>query len=412
MPGSGSEVYIKPVNGSSKQITGEEQFYTSDSALSIANGLAHVYSVFLDGFLDKSSEMTYTEHMIDGEKIEFTRGRLWIESHGKTILQMKNLEATVKDGAIVMAEQPNQIFSTLYVLKWDVSLIAGTNTYVLTAGKKIMISKSDLANPGTTLDMLTGPIDDNLRQNPLFILRNGGSLLTAISWRPSTSSGIILSGSTLSGKILSNAVEKYIEIVSPRDQAIINSPTVDISGKMLSKDIKRVTFNDLDAIVSPVDESFSMKWVVVTGNIFNLVYKAYSKDTTLLERWVITLYPKNHQSGTDTLTPTNFPINDKQYTIYSPSENPYITTETSITVKWMVPKNIVQYIMVNNFRLKRFVPYSSSWYYYANSDTDTMKEGINLYEINFYGSNDELIYKRLFTIVKEQKRSISGETIQ
>ena len=418
LPWSGSEVYIKPKNGLSKQITWAENLYTTDSSLSIANGFAQVSSTLLDGYLDKASEMSYVEHLSDGEKIESMRGRLWVESHGNTRLLMKNLDALIKSWDVVMAEQPNQIFSTLYVLKGNVTITAGGNMYVLTAGKKIMISKSDLANATTTLDSLTWPIDDSLRQNPLFILRNGNSLLWA-SGKNSSWTGLIpgaptgLSSGSSSGWILTNnTIAKYIEIISPVDQAVINTPTVDISGKLLSKDIKRVTMNDNDAILSPVNESFILKWVPINGNILNIVYKAYSKDATLLERGVITVYPKNRQAWTDRLTPTNFPVNDKAYTIFSPSENPYITTDSSITVKWTVPKDIVQYVMVNNFRLKRFVPYSSSWYYYANTDSDTLKEGINLYEINFYGANDELIYKRLFTIVKEKKVSLSWEIIQ
>ena len=418
LPWSGSEVYIKPASGQSTQVSWVENLYTTDSSLSVANGFAQVSSTLLDGYLDKSSEMAYMEHTSDGEKLDLVRGRIWIESHGNTTLQMKNLDATIKNGDIVMAEQPNQIFSTLYVLKGNITLIAWGNSYTLSAGKKIMISKSDLANAGTTLDALTWPIDDSIRQNPLFILRNGGTLLWSLghtSWWTGTLSNpsLALNGSISSGSLLINSpTTKYIEVTLPLDQTIINTPTVDISGRLLSKDIKRVTLNDLDAVLSPVNESFSFKWFPVNGNILNIVYKAYSRDTALLERGVITIYPKNRQAGTDKLTPTNFPVNDKAYTIFSPSENPYITTDSAITVKWTVPKNTVQYVMVNHFRLKKFVPYSSSWYYYANTDSDTLKEWINLYEINFYGANDELIYKRLFTIVKEKQISLSWEVIQ
>lgn len=121
---SGSEVYINPANGSPKQITGEESLYTSDTSLSISSGFAELSSSLIDGYINaspdksyKTSEVSYKEHTSGGEKIELIRGQIWIESHGNTTLQMKNFEATIQDGDIVMAEQPNQIFSTLYVLK-------------------------------------------------------------------------------------------------------------------------------------------------------------------------------------------------------------------------------------------------------------------------------------------------------
>jgi len=49
------------------------------------------------------------------------------------------------------------------------------------------------------------------------------------------------------------------------------------------------------------------------------------------------------------------------------------------------------------------VPNSTAWYYYANTQNDTMKDGINLYNIKFYGADNTLLYTQLFTIVKESK---------
>jgi hypothetical protein len=410
IPGSGSEVYIKPINGSAKLISEEEKLFSSDTSLSVSNGIAQIQSSFIDGYLDKSSEMSYKERLESGEKIDFNRWRLWIESKGDIILQMKNLEATIKAGDIVMAEQPNQIFSTLYVLKGNINIAAWGSNYTLTPGKKIMISKSDLANPGTTLDMLAGAIGDSLRQDSLFVLRNGASYLDAV---PDTeyTTGTVIQNPLGSGTIIPSE-KKYVEIRTPLDQSIITTNTVDIIWELFSSEVQKVTINDIDAIVSPVDKSFMLKWVAMSNDITNIVYKAYAKDSTLLERWVITLYPKNRQSGTEKLTPTTFPINDRDYRVVSPSENPYITTDTSVTVSGTVPRNTVQYIMVNNYRLKKFVANSTTWYYYANMDYDTMKDGINLYEINFYGEWDQLLSKQLFTIVKEQKKMVSGEVIQ
>ena len=412
-PGSGSEVFIKTANNASKQISETEKFYTTDTSLSISSGFAHISSKYIDGYLDTSTELSYKNHTTGGEKIDFTRWRLWIESHGNNTLTMKNIEVVVKDGDIIMLEQPNQIFSTLYVLRGNVSISAGWINSQITSGKKIMVSKSDLANPWITLDKLTGTIDDSLKQNPLFILRNGSALLDSQNTtKVSTNSGGTTIWKNTSGSLLDAGMKKYIEITSPIDQSEITKTSIDVFGKILSSDVKRVTLNDIDAIVSPVDESFSLKWIVITNDIINIVYKVYSRESNLLERWVLTLYPKNRQSGVEKLTPNNFPINDKDYRVLSPTDNPYITTDTSVTVSGIVPKNTVQYILVNNYRLKKFVPYSSSWYYYANMDYDTMKDGINLYEIWFYGTNNQLLSTQLFTVVKEGKRAISGEVIQ
>lgn len=72
---------------------------------------------------------------------------------------------------------------------------------------------------------------------------------------------------------------------------------------------------------------------------------------------------------------------------------------------------MVNYITVNNFRLKKFVANTTSWYYFANTSYETMKEGFNLYEIKFYSADDTLLSTQLFTIIKESKTpsTLSGE---
>jgi len=70
---------------------------------------------------------------------------------------------------------------------------------------------------------------------------------------------------------------------------------------------------------------------------------------------------------------------------------------------------MVKYIVVNDYKLQKFVQNSNVWYYYANTQSETMKDGINLYNIKFYGNNGNLLYTQLFTIVKENKNVLSGE---
>jgi hypothetical protein len=67
--------------------------------------------------------------------------------------------------------------------------------------------------------------------------------------------------------------------------------------------------------------------------------------------------------------------------------------------------------MVNDYKLQKFVPGSTTWYYFANMESGTMKDGINLYTIKFMGTKGELLYTQLFTIIKESNNAtISGET--
>ncbi|MFZ2256177.1 MAG: hypothetical protein WAW59_00560 [Patescibacteria group bacterium] len=65
---------------------------------------------------------------------------------------------------------------------------------------------------------------------------------------------------------------------------------------------------------------------------------------------------------------------------------------------------------MNDYRLQQFRAKSSSWYYFANMDYGTMKDGLNLYTIKFYRADNTLLYSQPFTIIKESKNAtVSGE---
>lgn len=106
---------------------------------------------------------------------------------------MKNINAEIKDGDIVLGEQQSQVYSILYVLSGSVDIDAGSRTYKLDAGRRIMVSQSDLASSNTTLESLAGPIDAGIKQNAFFLSHDGETLLSNIKDSPT------LSGSSNSG---------------------------------------------------------------------------------------------------------------------------------------------------------------------------------------------------------------------
>ena len=71
----------------------------------------------------------------------------------------------------------------------------------------------------------------------------------------------------------------------------------------------------------------------------------------------------------------------------------------------------MSYILVNDYRLQKYIPGSTTWYYYANMSSSTLKDGINLYTIKFLDNKNEVLYTQLFTIIKESKNAtLSGES--
>jgi hypothetical protein len=150
----------------------------------------------------------------------------------------------------------------------------------------------------------------------------------------------------------------------------------------------------------------------ITAETNNIVYKVYNSEGKQIEKWVITIFgSKQAMQSANKLISNNSPISSKDFQITYPTSNPFVTTDRLIKVQWLVPKDTVSYIMVNDYRLQKYNAWGTSWLYYANIDNDTMREGINLYTIRFYGPKNDVLYTQLFTIIKESKNvTLSGES--
>lgn len=171
--------------------------------------------------------------------------------------------------------------------------------------------------------------------------------------------------------------------------------------------VRRVTIGDIDASVSPVNQNFILQEFALKDEINNIVYKAYDANNQILEKGVLVVYGPKNTGAVSTLVPQNSPISSKDFLITSPKSNPYTTTDSYVRVQGTVPANTVQYIVVNDFRLQKYIPNSTTWYYHANAEIGTMKDGMNLYTIKFYDANNTVLYTQLFTIIKDAKPSPS-----
>jgi hypothetical protein len=318
---------------------------------------------------------------------------------------MKNISVTTREGDIAMLEQNNQIYSTVYALKWDTQISTTVGDYTLKAGNRIMVSASDLANPGLQLSTLVWGIDESILENPLFVKNNGKDLLSGLT---ATNTGTVAINSWVT---TTGTTTQLVSILEPIDGSLASKASIPVRGS-ISWDIKRVTLNDQDSVVSPVNSTFTFVDFPITAEINNIVYKAYNSDGKQVEKWVITVFgSKQAMQSVTRLIPNTSPISSKDFKIVSPASNPFVMTETATKVQWTVPKDTVSYITVNDYRLQKYIPNSTSWYYFANMDSDTLKNGINLYTIKFYGVNNELLYTQLFTIIKESKNAtLSGES--
>lgn len=403
-------------NNSKIRIDGPEKLFASDKSVSVeSGGMARAENDQMSIDIDGNTEVRYTSTSPTENAISITKWRAWVSSKTSPIVtQLKNFSVRIQAGDIVFVEQ-NNAYSIAYSIKWLSLISTSRGTHTLEPGNRIMIGASDLVS-ADPLASLAGPIDENIMQNPIFIRNNGLDFLNQLNKIPQNSMTSSWSGNQpweWTGSLNSNKWQ-YVVINDPLDGSIARGTTISVMGKILSREVKRITLNDKDASISPVNESFIFQWLPVEKDITNIVYKAYDANNSLLEKWVTVVFGQKWAKNSGvTLVPNNFPLSNKDFKITFPTENPYKTTDSLVKVQWSVPKDTVAYIVVNDYRLQKFIPNSTVWYYYANTDTKSMVDGINLYTIKFYGADDSLLYSQLFTIVKESKNaSISGEIIR
>ena len=399
--------YISPEGKNKTRIKLSDKITPKNDVLSVEVWEAKVEwsTIFMD--FDKNSELTYKNHSQSWELLGLSKWRVWIVwKSGKNTVELKNASIILSSEDIVLAEQ-NTLYTNIYVISGNPVISTKIWSIDISAGNRIMIAGSDLIGEKSHLSKLIWTIDESIMQNPVFIRNNGEILLEKIK---NTGTGISMSGSdSLSWFSWSN----IISIQDPQDGSMVTKWSIIISGNINWDKVKRITLNDLDTVMSPVNKTFTLRDFPISADTTNIVYKAYDDRGNMIDRWVISVFAsKEALSGNNKLIPDNFPLTSKDFKIVFPTENPYKTTDSQVKVQWSVTKNMVKYIIVNDFKLQKFIPNSTTWYYYANTQNDTMKEGINLYNIKFYGADNTLLYTQLFTIVKESKNAISSEVQQ
>lgn len=412
-PNDQSAVYISMSNATKNRIKTEENLFTTDKSVSVELGWANIANENIKIDLDSNSELTYLWHSNSWESINIVKWRAWIESKwSEATITLKNYDLHLSPQSIVLVEQTGP-FSNAYSIAGSITIETKVGSTAIPTWNSVKLLASDLINPSVDLTSWITGIDGSIIELPIFWRNNGKSYIQNFQKEVSSSWSTALTWSWNTWSLALSS-EKYIEITDPKANSMLGNKTITIMGNLLSKEVKRVTINNKEASLSFVNGTFVYQNFEVNSDIIDIVYKAYDTSNNLLESWVFTVYgSKNWKNTAGQLIPETFPISSKDVKIISPAENPYTTTESVVRVEWTVPKNTVSYIMVNDYRLQKFTPLGSNWYYFANIANKTMVEWINMYTIKFYSASDALLYTQVFTIVKESKTQntyVSGET--
>ena len=398
-----SEIYVYMSGDSKKQISGETKLFTTDTKLEVKSGDADITLVGDTSKIsaDKLAELAYHGTVDTKKEFELASSYIWVEANsGNLSFKLKNFTANPESGAVFALYQ-NAVGSNLYVLKGSVAVATESSSTTVGLGQMVTVLSNE-AKTAKLPEKIT-PIDDFFKTTDIFVKHNGGNYLTS-----SNASGSVTASGSLqsaSGTTSSNANEKAILFTYPEDEMSVTTATIDIEGKIGSATTK-VTLNDKAAEINKSEKSFSFKGFSLPSAENNIVYRAYDENGIIIAKGVLTVNSsaKKGESTENKPTVTSYPVSDKDFKITSPTENPYKTNEDVVRIQGQLAKGVVKYITINGYRLSKFSQYSSSWYYFANKDFGTLNEGINLYEIKYYGENDNLLSTGMFTIVKEVKK--------
>jgi len=123
---------------------------------------------------------------------------------------------------------------------------------------------------------------------------------------------------------------------------------------------------------------------------------------------IVTMFLKilNRQIETGTWTIQKIEIKEKitdpnQYVLTFPQQTPFTTSSDMITLTGTIPKNQVARIVVDDYALQQFIPFSTQWKYNIATRFDNLKPGTNTYYVRFYAHDDTLLHERRITIIKE-----------
>lgn len=329
-------------------------------------------------------------------------------STGDMNIKLKNFSVVPNSDSILILSQ-NAIASNIYVLKGSAMVedySKKSTSASIGVGQELTIMKSDLTNNTLQFSSKIAPLSDYIKTTDLFTRHNGDSLLSSINTGSGTETVSIGSGMSTSGSLTAKSTKTGLVIISPEDESTVDTSEVNIEGKFTSADITKVTINDKEALINKEQKTFAYKSFPLASASNNIIYKAYDSEGGILAKEILTIYTSQKTGKEDASkkpSVTTYPISDKDFRILSPTENPYKTTDDIVRIEGRVNKGVVKYITINDFRLSKFPALGTSWYYFANKDYGTMNDGINLYNIKYYGENDELLFTNLFTIVKEKK---------
>lgn len=340
--------------------------------------------------LDKSWDLKFNEDW----SFSLFASYLWINAISDIKLNVRFWELSIWKDSVLSVTQ-NEVWTTVYLLKWvaEVKNIADKSTMLL-SGQKITISSVDSNKEDIDLSLLRNNIDDYFKWSDWYIKNNGDLYLN---------SDLESESETWTWELLDNTDSKdLISFDSLRDESQVSTSSITVKWKILNSNILKISVDWIDANINSENNTFEFKELIVNQKVNDLIFKIYDSNNDILEKKAYTIYYSWwEEKVTSKFTVENFSLDSTKFQFIFPKENPFTTSIDLVTIEWKVPTWSVEKILVNGYQLQQFPRNWTYWKYHANKDFWNLKEGLNIYKIEYYGASNKLLHSNAFTIIKK-----------
>lgn len=395
----GAESYVEYTWGKKAKIEWETPLYKSEKIQVVSdNVLLSDDNVKFN--LNKLWELKYNEDW----SYTLYSSDLWWDVKNTTNIEMRYAKVNVTNWVFSLSQ--NEVASTIFVVSWNVEVKNLVwNSTILKKWEKLVIMRNDTNDKNKDLSLSKELIDDYTKNDDWFVKNNWNYYLSQIDLEDT------LSWSTNSWSTTNQINQGWvISFNNLYDEWEVLNDKIEISWNILDDRVNTININWINAEINSQNKTFLIKDINVSNKVNDIVYKIYDSNSSLINKWILTLYNSKWNTTWSTTNSSwlakveNYPITTSPlYQIITPKQNPYTTLENVVRIEWTIPARTVSKIVVNDFELQKFVKNSSYWQYFANSEFWNLKPWVNIYKIKFYWEWDNILYETNFTIIKQEE---------